>query len=115
MTGSRWLRLSLLAVLVSFSVVWSSDASAATCGVERWSVKTGTDPDAGLVNTAAVTTTSIASIDVVVTAAVFSRPASGSVPVFTDQRSTPQVAALALLDQTTEMETRTANRERRSH
>src|SRR5438552_3136826 len=63
MMGSRWLRLSLLPVLVSFSVVWSSDASAATCGVERWSVKTGTDPDAGLVNTAAVTTTSIAAMD----------------------------------------------------
>jgi hypothetical protein len=62
--GSRWLRLSLLAVLVSLSVVRSSDANAATCGVERWSVKTGTDPDAGLVNAAAVTTTSIAAMDV---------------------------------------------------
>jgi len=58
---------------------------------------------------------SIAATELLVTAAVFTRPASGSVPVFTDQRSTPQLAALALLDQTTEMETRTANRERRSH
>src|SRR6266581_676733 len=49
MKWSRWLPYPLLAVLVSVSVVWSSDASAASCGVERWSVKTGTDPDAGLV------------------------------------------------------------------
>src|SRR5712692_670840 len=63
MTGSRWLRLSLLAVLVSISVVWSNSASAASCGVERWSVKTGTDPDAGLVNTAAVTRSSVAAMD----------------------------------------------------
>ncbi len=30
-----------------------------TCGVERWSVKTGTDPDAGLVNLNSVTRTTI--------------------------------------------------------
>src|SRR5438067_11361244 len=63
MLWSRWLPLSLLAVLVSVSVVWSSGASAASCGVERWSVKTGTDPDAGLVNTAAVTKSSGAAMD----------------------------------------------------
>jgi len=34
----------------------------AQCGVERWSVKTGTDPDAGLVNLASSTSTSIASL-----------------------------------------------------
>jgi hypothetical protein len=63
MMWSRWLPLCLLAVLVSVSVVWSSDASAASCGVERWSVKTGTDPDAGLVNTASSTKSSIAAMD----------------------------------------------------
>ena len=62
MMWSRWLPLSLLAVLVSVSVVGSRDASAASCGVERWSVKTGTDPDAGLVNTASSTKSSIAAM-----------------------------------------------------
>jgi hypothetical protein len=33
-----------------------------TCGEERWSVKTGTDPDAGSVNTSAVTPTSVAAM-----------------------------------------------------
>jgi hypothetical protein len=58
---------------------------------------------------------SIAATELLVTAAVFTRPASGSVPVFTDQRSTPQLAALASLDQTTETETRTASRESGDH
>lgn len=34
-----------------------------SCGVERWSVKTGTDPDAGSVNTAALTPTTVAALD----------------------------------------------------
>src|SRR5438270_1679300 len=34
----------------------------AQCGVERWSVKTGTDPDAGLVNLNSSTSTTIASL-----------------------------------------------------
>ena len=34
-------------------------ASAAVCGHERWSVKTGTDPDAGLVALGAVTPTTV--------------------------------------------------------
>jgi hypothetical protein len=34
----------------------------AQCGVERWSVKTGTDPDAGLVNLNSSTTTTVASM-----------------------------------------------------
>jgi len=58
---------------------------------------------------------SIAAIELFVLDAVLTRPASGSVPVFTDQRSTPQVAALAPLDQTTEMETRAADSARRNH
>jgi len=40
-----------------------SASPAVSCGVERWSVKTGTDPEAGLVNTSAVTTTSVAAMD----------------------------------------------------
>ncbi|HZR28020.1 MAG TPA: alkaline phosphatase family protein [Terriglobales bacterium] len=34
----------------------------AQCGVERWSVKTGTDPDAGLVNLSSVTSTTITNM-----------------------------------------------------
>lgn len=34
----------------------------AQCGVERWSVKTGTDPDAGLVNLNSATNTTIANL-----------------------------------------------------
>src|SRR2546428_1911489 len=58
---------------------------------------------------------SIAAMELLMTAAVFTSPASGSVPVFTDQRSTPQLAALASLDQTTETETRTASRQSGNH
>jgi len=35
---------------------------AASCGVERWSVKTGTDADAGLINLQAITQTTIPSL-----------------------------------------------------
>src|SRR5258708_19716365 len=34
----------------------------AQCGVERWSVKTGTDPDSGLVNLNSSTNTTIAAL-----------------------------------------------------
>src|SRR5258706_12333165 len=34
----------------------------AQCGVERWSIKTGTDADAGLVNTSVSTSTTIANM-----------------------------------------------------
>lgn len=37
-------------------------ASTGSCGVERWAVKTGTDADAGLVNTTAATTTTVATM-----------------------------------------------------
>jgi hypothetical protein len=39
-----------------------ADAAWAQCGVERWSVKTGTDPDSGLVNTSVATSTTIANM-----------------------------------------------------
>lgn len=37
-------------------------ASTGSCGVERWSVKTGTDPDSGLVNTTSITTATVATM-----------------------------------------------------
>ena len=57
MLHSRRLLLSVLAgLLFSSTFVWSQ------CGVERWSVKTGTDPDAGLVNLNSSTSTTIAAM-----------------------------------------------------
>lgn len=44
----------------------------AQCGVERWSVKTGTDPDAGLVDLNSSTNTTIASMRAI--------PAPGTIP-----------------------------------
>jgi hypothetical protein len=53
----RRIRL-LLAVLL----LVVPNALFAQCGVERWSVKTGTDPDAGLVNLNSSTNTTVASM-----------------------------------------------------
>jgi len=53
----------LLSLLLAFNLIASSSTSLfAQCGVERWSVKTGTDPDAGLVNLNASTPTTIANL-----------------------------------------------------
>ena len=38
-------------------------ASTGTCGVERWSVKTGTDPDAGTVDQTKVSPTTVGYLD----------------------------------------------------
>jgi hypothetical protein len=54
------LRRRCLLLAVILLVVPS--ALFAQCGVERWSVKTGTDPDAGLVNLNSSTSTTIASM-----------------------------------------------------
>jgi hypothetical protein len=48
------------------------------CGLERWSVKTGTDADSSLVNLNVVTPTTIASL--VALTAPSSRPANNRVP-----------------------------------
>jgi hypothetical protein len=45
------------------SVVLNNYSSTGSCGVERWSVKTGTDADAGLINLQSTTQTTIASLD----------------------------------------------------
>src|SRR6266496_4141175 len=44
-------------------VVANPASSTGSCGVERWSVKTGTDADAGLINLQASTATTIAARD----------------------------------------------------
>src|SRR6266704_4145901 len=43
-------------------VVTNSASSTGSCGVERWSVKTGTDADAGKINLQSTTATTIASL-----------------------------------------------------
>src|SRR5215469_18346331 len=48
--------LLLIACFISTSTL------LAQCGVERWSVKTGTDPDAGMVNLNAPTNTTVATL-----------------------------------------------------
>jgi uncharacterized membrane protein len=55
---SMFRRFSLL-LIVS---LLSSSSLLAQCGVERWSVKTGTDPDAGMVNLNAPTNTTVANL-----------------------------------------------------
>jgi hypothetical protein len=44
------------------SVVSAPNSSTGSCGVERWSVKTGTDADAGLINLQSTTSATIASL-----------------------------------------------------
>ncbi len=44
------------------AVVQSPNSSTGSCGVERWSVKTGTDADAGKINLQSTTPTTIASL-----------------------------------------------------
>jgi len=56
------LGLALVVVLPVISAGIESAAIAVTCGVERWSVKTGTDADANLVNLSNTTTTTIANL-----------------------------------------------------
>src|SRR6266705_477912 len=55
----------LLSVGIALLLVFLPKSAFAQCGVERWSVKTGTDPDAGLVNLnspSATTITNLAAI-----------------------------------------------------
>ena len=51
----RWIALTVLGTFLT-STAYSQ------CGVERWSVKTGTDPDAGLVNLSSSTSNTIATM-----------------------------------------------------
>src|SRR2546428_12201680 len=63
MSGRHRLAALGLALVLPFEAVGAqSIAIAVTCGVERWSVKTGTDADASLINLSSTTTTTIASL-----------------------------------------------------
>jgi len=65
-------------------------SSTGSCGVERWSVKTGTDADAGLVNLGAVTPTTVATMR--------SYPAPASLPA--NNRIQPQETTVYSIDAT---------------
>jgi hypothetical protein len=52
----------LLLVVVAAGFILSSPPIWSQCGVERWSVKTGTDPDASMINLNSTTSTTIASM-----------------------------------------------------
>jgi len=54
--------LALALVLLIEAVGTQSPVIAVTCGVERWSVKTGTDEDVNLINLSNTTTTTIANL-----------------------------------------------------
>jgi hypothetical protein len=56
----------------SEQVVAGPDSSTGSCGVERWSVKTGTDADAGAITLNSITQTTIAALDAL--------PAPGTLP-----------------------------------
>jgi hypothetical protein len=45
------------------AVVYSPASASGSCGVERWSVKTGTDADVGKINLQSTTPTTIAALD----------------------------------------------------
>jgi hypothetical protein len=55
-------RFALLSFVAFLMLALAPSQVLAQCGVERWSVKTGTDPDAGLVNLNSVTSTTIANM-----------------------------------------------------
>src|SRR5467141_2901768 len=65
-------------------------SSTGSCGVERWSVKTGTDADAGLVNKGSVTHTTIATMR------SYARPAS----LPSSNRVQPQETTIYSIDAT---------------
>ncbi|HEV8432164.1 MAG TPA: Ig-like domain-containing protein [Thermoanaerobaculia bacterium] len=58
------MRLSprVLVAVFSFVSLFAAQSILAQCGVERWSVKTGTDADVGLVNLSTSTATTIVSL-----------------------------------------------------
>src|SRR6266852_2545816 len=55
-------RLSYLSFLGVVLLMLLPARTPAQCGVERWSVKTGTDPNAGLVNLSSTTATTITTL-----------------------------------------------------
>src|SRR2546427_5021533 len=78
--------LSLCAILLACS----SARTFAQCGVERWSVKTGTDQDASLINLSSPTASTVASLS--------GRPAPNPIP--DNRRAQPTETTLFVLNAT---------------
>jgi hypothetical protein len=60
-------RTFLILLTAAFAVLAFTQTGRAQCGVERWSVKTGTDPDANKVSLSSPTTTTIANMTSIAT------------------------------------------------
>lgn len=58
----RCRRTSFLLFAVVLTLIFAQSGALAQCGVERWSVKTGTDADKNLVNLGSTTATTIATM-----------------------------------------------------
>jgi len=58
----RGLALRSIPVLAALCVSWLFPSELHACGVERWSVKTGTDADAGLINVSSTSPNTIATM-----------------------------------------------------
>jgi hypothetical protein len=82
--------ISISFFFLALALFLSPARTNAQCGSERWSVKTGTDPDAGLVNLSAPTSTTIADLTAI--------PAPDQIPE--DQRLRPTETTLWVLSAT---------------
>lgn len=82
----------IVAILLCLGAGWMapSGLQAQSCGVERWSVKTGTDPDAGLVNLSSTSPNSVVTMR--------GWPAPSPIPA--DNRVSPYETTVWVLDVT---------------
>src|SRR6266852_9786226 len=81
-----WYGSLFLALLFLFLPV----RTLAQCGVERWSVKTGTDTDAGLVNLNSPTATTVAALSAI----------AAPNPIIDNRRAQPTETTLFVLNAT---------------
>src|SRR5260370_41678446 len=59
------MKSSLLFICLGLVLIIFPTQTFAQCGVERWSVKTGTDQDVGLINLGSKTSTTITSLSAI--------------------------------------------------
>jgi hypothetical protein len=82
-------RLSLICLGLGLMIAWPA-RTFAQCGVERWSVKTGTDQDVGLINLASKTGTTITGLSAI----------AAPNPIPDDRRVQPTETTLFVLNAT---------------
>src|ERR1051326_3983897 len=82
-------RLSLICLGLGLMIAWPA-RTFAQCGVERWSVKTGTDQDVGLINLASKTGTTITGLSAI----------AAPNPIPDDRRGQPTETTLFVLNAT---------------